>query len=418
MSKTVPAFALSLLALLMPLSRTDAAVVYRSDEGWTVEGEDTSVAGSAAEQMKSAEKMESDGNDSGAFKAYKALVKRYGQSFLAPKAQRKVGQILEKHGDNDKAYDAYSYYLTKYPQGEDFDAVVDSMFKIGKSFLEGEKRRTFGVRLAPSMARAQAMFEGIVKNAPFSKLAPLAQFNVGQALEKQGEYPKAIEAYQLVYTKYPNEPVAADALYQVGYVRTRDAREGSYDPATNSKARESYEDFIARYPNSEKVPQARENIRSLEGGTNKGVLDIAKFYDKIKKYKAAVIYYNDVIQGQPGTPDAEYAKNRIAALKDQYGEDALRAGPERTETGARAVERRKLQAKVDTASRPDYAGPPVPEVKDKIETAPAKPKLRTSPDSLGPVPAVEPPLPGQDPTKPVRRRPDPPAPAPQPKPLQ
>ena len=400
MSKTAPVLVLTLLSLLMTLSRVDAAVVYRSDEGWTVEGDDTAVAGSAAEQMKKAEKLQADGDDAGAYKAYKALVKRYGQSFLAPKAQRKAGQLLEKHGDHDKAYDAYSYYLTKYPQGEDFDAVVDSMFKIAKLFLEGEKRRLFGVPVAASMVRAQAMFEGIVKNAPFSKLAPLAQFNVGQAMEKQGEYPKAIDAYQMVYTKYPNDPVAADALYQVGYVRAREAREGSYDPATNRKAREAFEDFMARYPNSEKVAQARENIKGLETGTNKNTLDIAKFYDKTKKFKAAVIYYNDVIKGQPGTPEADYAKGRIEALKGIYGEDALRAGPERTETGARAQERRKLQAKVDTSSRPDYVGPPVAELKAKIETGPAKPKLRTSPDSLGPVPAVEPPLPGQETPKP------------------
>ncbi|MDR3403168.1 MAG: outer membrane protein assembly factor BamD [Chthoniobacter sp.] len=397
MSKTAPVLALTLLSLLVPLSRVDAAVVYRSDEGWTVEGDDTAVAGNAAEQMKKAEKLQENGDDSGAYKAYKALVKQYGQSFLAPKAQRKVGQLLEKHGDNNRAYDAYNYYLTKYPQGEDFDAVVESMFKIAKIFLEGEKKKVLGVPLGLyGPARAQAMFEGIVKNAPFSKLAPLAQFNAGSALEKQGDYPKAIEAYQLVYTKYPNDPVAADALYQVGYVRAREAREGSYDPATNKKAREAFEDFLARYPNSEKTAQARENIKSLEGGINKNTLEIAKFYDKTKKFKAAVIYYNDVITSQPGTPDADYAKGRIETLKGIYGEDALRAGPERTETGARAQERRKLQAKVDTVSRPDYVGPPVAEIKEKIQTGPAKPKLRTSPDNLGPVPAVEPPLPGQD----------------------
>lgn len=398
MSKTAPVLALTLLTLLVPLSRTDAAVVYRSDEGWTVEGDDTAVAGSAAEQMKKAEKMQENGDDSGAFKAYKALVKRYGQSFLAPKAQRKVGQLLEKHGDYGKAYDAYNYYLTKYPQGEDFDSVVDSMFKIAKLFLEGQKQKVLGIPTTASMSKAQTMFEGIVKNAPFSKLAPLAQFNAGQALEKQGEYPKAIDAYQLVYTKYPNDPVAADALYQVGYVRAREARDGSYDPATNRKAREAFEDFIARYPNSEKVAQAKENIKSLEGGINKNTLDIAKFYDKTKKFKAAVIYYNDVIKSQPGTPEADYAKGRIEALKGQYGEDALRAGPERTETGNRAQERRKLQAKVDTVSRPDYVGPPVAELKQKVETGPSKPRLRTSPDNLGPVPAVEPPLPGQEKT--------------------
>lgn len=385
-----------LLTVLMPLAPSDAAVVYRSDEGWTIEGEDNEIAGSAADQMRKAEKLEAAGNDSAAYRAYRALVKRYSLSFLAPKAQRKVGMLLEKHGDYDKAYEAYNFYLTKYPQGEDFDSVVESMFKIGKLFLEGEKRKLFGVPIAASMSRAQAMFEGIVKNAPYSKWAPLAQFNVGQALEKQGDYPKAIEAYQMCVNKYPGDAIADDALYQVGYVRLRESREGSYDRATSDKARESFEDFIARYPESEKVAQARENIKALEGGANKGTLEVAKFYDKTKKFKAAVIYYNDVIKNQPGTPDAEYAKARIEALKGLYGEDALRAGPERTETGSRAAERRKMQAKVDTASRPDYVGPPAAALPQKIETGPPKPKLRTSPGTIGPVPAVEPPLPGAD----------------------
>jgi hypothetical protein len=30
---------------------------------------------------------------------------------------------------------------------------------------------------------------------------------------------------------------------------------------------------------------------------------------------------------------------------------------------------------------------------EKIETAPGRPRLRTSPENIGPVPAVEPPLP-------------------------
>jgi outer membrane protein assembly factor BamD len=193
----------------------------------------------------------------------------------------------------------------------------------------------------------------------------------------------------------------------------RETREGSYDRASVAKARESFEDFIARYPNSEKVPQARENLKSLEGGVNKGTLDVAKWYDRTKKYKAAVIYYNDVIQTQAGTPDAEYAKARIDALKNLFGEDALRAGPEKTETGQRVVEHRKMQAKVDTASRPDFVGPPVTITQPKVDTAPAKPKLRTSPANLGPVPPLEPPLPGADAPKPS---PQPDADAPKPNP--
>ncbi len=177
----------------------------------------------------------------------------------------------------------------------------------------------------------------------------------------------------------------------------RQSREGSYDRAASVKAREAFEDFVNRYPNSEKVPLAKENMRLLQGGVVKGSLDVAKFYDKTKQYRAAVSYYNEVIQQQPGTPDADFAKARIETLREQVGEDALRAGPERSETGARAAARRKLQAKVDTASRPDYVGPPVivPEerIVQKAPMPPGRPQLRTAPGAVDPLPAIEPPLP-------------------------
>ncbi len=388
--------ALALALLLAPLAG-HAAVIFRSSEGWSVQGDPGSAVEIAAvELMRRGEQAEARSDRKEALGAYRTIVKKHGTSQLSPKAQRKIGVLLERGGEFEPAYEAYSTYLAKYPEGSDFDSSVESMFRIAKLFLDGRKRKVFGVPFAPSMTRAQEMFEGIIKRAPFSRQAPLAQFNVGQCYEKQGKYPEAIQAYQQVVTKYPGDAIADDAQYQLGYVLLRQSREGSYDRAASMKAREAFEDFVNRYPNSEKVPQARENMQQLQGGVVKGSLDVAKFYDKAKQYRAAVIYYNEVIKQQPGTPDADYAKARIETLRDQVGEDALRAGPERAETGARAAARRKLQAKVDTASRPDYVGPPVVVPEERIvqkSTGPGRPQLRTSPGSLDPVPAVEPPLP-------------------------
>lgn len=401
-------------ALALPLAG-QGAIIYRSNEGWSVEGDpNNTVEISAVDQMKKAEAQETSGKLSDALTSYRGLVKTYPTSLLAPKAQHKIGVILEKTSNLDDAFKAYDAYLTKYPKGEDFDATVDSMFKIAKLFLEGQKKKVLGVPFASSMPRAQAMFETLVKRAAYSKWAPLSQFNVGQSLEKQQKYPEAILAYQQVYTKYPNDAIADDALYQIGYVRLQQYREGSYDRADANKARLAFDEFISRYPDSEKVPQARENLKSLEGGQTKNALSIAKYYDKQKQYKAAVIYYNDVLQQQPGSADSELAKTRIAQLKELVGEDSLRAGPEKAETGAKAAARRKLQAKVDTVSRPDYVGPPVTLAQQptaNVETAPGRPKLRTSSDGIGPVApgAVEPPLPG----KPEALKPDTGLPVPQ-----
>ncbi len=398
-----------LLALVAMPAASDAAVVFTSREGWTAEGEPGIEAG-AAELMAKAEQQEGSSELSAALSSYKALVKRHPVSVLAGKAQLKVGRILEASGEYDAAYDAYATYLTKYPKGEDFESVVESMFKIAKLFLEGEKKKILGIKLASSMERAQQMFDGIIRRAPFSKYAPLSQFSAGQALEKMGKYGEAIIAYTGVVTKYPNDDIADDAQYQIGYVRLKQYREGSYDQASAQKAREAFEDFVNRYPDSEKVAQAQENMKTLEGGSTKSVLDVAKFYDKTKQFKAAVIYYNDVIKTAPDSPEGTFAKTRIEELRTKYGDDTLRAGPERAETGQKAAARRRLQAKVETVSRPDYVGPPV-KMPEPDEVAPGRPKLRSSP--IGPVPAVEPELPKSDPGMPAKL--NEPGPAPEPK---
>jgi outer membrane protein assembly factor BamD len=231
------------------------------------------------------------------------------------------------------------------------------------------------------------MFEEIIQNAPYSKEAPLAQFNIGMALEKQGQYPEAVAAYQLTVEKYPNEDVASDAQYQIGYVQMHLIENGSNDAAARVKARDAFEDFTVRYPQSEKIPQARENIAKLSGTSLQKNLEVARFYEKTKNFKAATIYYNEVIQGAKDAPEAAVARKAIERMKQNVGEDALRSGPENAETGNKVRESRKMQAQVETASRPDYAGPPAPAVPE--ETAPEKPKLRTSgPAAPQPEPAL------------------------------
>ena len=320
------------------------------------------------------------------------MLRKFPTSGVASKAQFKLGELNEQLGDYEKAFEAYGKYLTTYPRAEDFDKAVEAQVGIAKRFLEGERRRVFGVKTFSSLERAQKMFEEIVKNAPYSKWAPVCQFNLGQALEKQKKYPEAVVAYREVTQKYSSDSLAVDAQYQVGYVYLMQSRE-SNDPGDISRARDAFEDFIARYPNSEKISQAKDDLKSLSQHDARSVLDVAKYYDKKKNYKSAVIYYNQVLKEKPGTPESDSAKKRIEELKGTVGEDALRSGPERTENGERAVLNRKLKAKVDTASRPDYAGPPVAVPED----APKKPKVRTAPGDTGPVPvagpAVEPALP-------------------------
>ena len=391
MRKLIVFSSLILALASLPTAPVHAAVVYRPGEGFHSEAEDSgAVEKSASEQLHKAQALETEGDLSKAIGAYRALLKGFPESGAAPQAQFKIAELNEQLGEPERAFTAYGKYLSNYPRGKEFDTVVERQFGIGKEFLEGARRKLFGMKTFPSMQRAQKMFEEIVKNAPYSKQAPLAQFNIGMSLEKQGDYPEAIAAYQSAVDKYPNDDVAADAQYQIGYVQMHLIENGSNDEAARVKARDAFEDFIVRYPQSEKIQQARENIAKLSGTNLKKNLEVARFYEKTKNYKAAVIYYNEVLRGEKSSPEAAEARKAIERLKQNVGVDALRSGSENAETGSKAQESRKMQAQVDTASRPDYAGPPAPRVPE--ETAPQKPSLRT-PGEATPMP--EPALPNQ-----------------------
>ena len=381
MRKLIVLSSLVLALLTLQVPPACAAVIYRPGEGFHSEDEDAgALEQSASEQLQKARALEADGNLKKAIGAYRALLKGFPGSGACPQAQFKIAELNEQIGEPERAFTAYGQYITNYPRGKEFDSVVEHQFGIAKAFLNGERRKLFGVKAFSSMERAQQMFEEIIKNAPYSKYAPLAQFNLGMALEKQTRYPEAIAAYQLAVDKYPNDDVAADAQYQIGYVQMHLIDTGSNDQAARIKARDAFEDFLVRYPQSEKVQQAQANIAKLSGNSLKKNLEVARFYEKTQNFKAAVIYYNEIVQNGKGTPEAAEAGKSLEHLKQNVDPETLRAGPENAETGGKAQERRKLQAQVDTASRPDFAGPPAPATASE-ETAPETPKLRTPGDA-------------------------------------
>jgi len=203
--------------------------------------------------------------------------------------------------------------------------------------------------------------------------------------------------------RYPNSDVAPNAMYQIGYVYFQASRVTGYDQTAAVRAQESFDDFLLRYPTSEKVPQAQDNLKTLQNRKTQNSYEIARFYDKEKNYKAAYVYYNEVLQQEPDSPDATRAKQRMDQIRSKVGEDALQIGAKGTATAQTAADRRKLQAQADTAGRPDFVGPPAPTPSPSPSSAAApapKPEqpapeqkpMRTAPSDVTPAP-VEPPPP-------------------------
>jgi outer membrane protein assembly factor BamD len=345
-----------------------------------------------------AQERDNAGARAAALGTYRAISKQFPFTPQAANSQFRLAQIFEEAGDLKRAFDEYQAYLTRFPDSKQFDAATEAQVRIANTYLEGKKVKVLGLPIGSGYDTAAKMYTSILATAPFSPFAPMAQFNLGLAYEKQGRVAEAVQAYQTVLDRYPTSALADDALYQIGYVNMRVGfAGGSQDLSALILARNTFEDFLFQFPDSEKVPQARENMALIQGRESGDILSVAKFYDRSRDFRAAFIYYNDVIRRNASSPDAELARIRIEELRNDYGDDALRAGTERAETGERVVLRRRLQAQVETPSLADYVGPP----RDQIvreELPVVRPRLRTEARDVSPLsnlPPIEPDLPSQ-----------------------
>jgi outer membrane protein assembly factor BamD len=355
--------------------RSPAPVVFRPGEKvkYHPPGEEE-INGNAEQLFNIAQTAEKNGNRGRAIKAYRKLVKRYPHSTLAPEAAFRGAKLMEESGDTIKAAAVYRGLMESYPNTPHFQEAIEAQFRIGELYLHGKKVKVLGLPLVTSMDDAVEIFAAIVRSAPYGRNTARAQFDIGRAREQQGSNDLAIEAYQSVVEKFPNDSLAVDAQYQIGYIWFKATRAGTYDPDAVDKARTAFQDFLFRFPKSEKAPQARENLALLEHHQIKGSLDVAKFYDKAKNYRAAVIYYNEVIRQQPGSPESEIAKKRIDQLRAKVGDAALQSAAALAEKNA------KNNPKKSIAKAPTSAPAPA----EQREAAP--PEMRGIPNELAPLP--------------------------------
>ena len=299
-----------------------AALVWRPGEGWVDESTGSGLSASSShDQLDIAKKLQADTKYDQALKAYRILVRKWPLSFFAPEAQFNIGICLEKEGQFWDAFQSYQKMVKKYPASNFFEQALDREFAIGNLYLAGEPQRLWKIPMGPSMDRTVEIFEAIIKAAPYGDNAAQAQFKIGLARENQKKFSDAVDAYTKILDKYPGNSIAADAQYQIGYAWYSSANEAEYDQSAAEKAIEAFEDFVVRYPNSEKVPAAQAHIETLKGKEMQGSFYIAKFYEKAKNYKAAYIYYNDVVRQNPDSKEAQISKKKIDYLRTLLGQN-------------------------------------------------------------------------------------------------
>ena len=351
------------------------------------------LSGDAAQLYQIGQTAEQQGNTKRAVNAYKSLVKRHPKDALAPTALYRAAQLQEQLHNYTPAAQLYSELVARYPSSPNFDQAIEGQFRIGEIYLNGKKLRFLGIPLASALDRAVTIFADVVRTAPYGKYTARAQFDIGLAREKQGANDAAIQAYQAVVDKFPNEPIAVDAQYQIGYIWFTAAQKGTKDAAAANNAKTAFQDFLFHYPKSEKAAQARADLDILDHKQTANSYKVAKFYDKQKYYRAAVIYYNEVIRQQPGSEESNEAKKRIDQLRAKFGDAALQPALPVAQASKKKSTTRGTRSEGTAPAKPGAPNNEAPLPASESDSSlppPASlaPDTTTAPDTLLPLPAT------------------------------
>ena len=312
---------LVMLLLLSFAHRCPAPLVYTPGEGWHYEkvGETGRWTRSRAKDQLEVAQESFDKKDYGtAAKAARRTVAVWPFSEFAPQAQYLVGRCHEAKNQDEAAFNAYQKLIERYPKVTNYEEVLLRQMAIANRYLAGQWFKLFNtVPFFASMDKTIKLYEKIIKNGPYSEVAPQAQINIGAAHERKlyKEYPEAVRAYEKAADRYADQKAGVDALYKVGETYFKQAKRADYDQSIAGQSIATFTDFITLHPEDKRVPEAQLKMESLKAEQSRGSFATAKFYEKYPKWEGALIYYNEVLLTDPNSKIASDARQRITEIK-------------------------------------------------------------------------------------------------------
>ncbi len=343
--------------------------------------EKASQDAAADAMLRDAHTAASTGSEGKAQSIYKDIVSKYPFSDAAGEAQFSYAVLVRKNGKLEDAFDAFQKLIKDHRQSPRFADAIEQQFSIAEEAKGGKKQTSMLlIPMKVDASKTVEMYRTVIKNAPYGRYAPLAQFAIGEVFQDQNEKSKSTTAFQDVVDNYPNTPQAAEAQFRVGAITSTASRK-TQDASNLVTARDALETYRTTHPTGERMNEVETELNKNKEVSAQKSYAVAEFYAKSGKPKAAAIYYNDAIKY--GTPEAALkAREKLAALAAAHGEE-LKKNTDVDQADYTPA------AAVNLKTRDEYAGPPAPE----LAAAGRKPKMRVERDEFKPIPVQEPELP-------------------------
>ena len=223
-------------------------------------------------------------------------------------------------------YDCANYELSEYLKHqvspEYLEETMEYKFAIAEAFRCGAKRRIAGSRQLPKWLGgynlALDIYDEVICTLPCHELAAEALYSKGILLDCMGDYRCSVEAFQSLVRRFPDHDLAIEAYLHIIDVHLHQAHAEPGNPDILPLTEIALERFEAEFPNEPRLNQARCKLQTIKELYAYGLCETGQFFERVRCYQAAVLYYSSAVQQFPDTKVAEWARRCLCRMSNSF----------------------------------------------------------------------------------------------------
>ena len=174
---------------------------------------------------------------------------------------------------------------------------IDQRYAAAKAYYEKE-----------DYYRAGLIFEDLISSLLGDARAENVQFSYAYTNFYQQQYQLSAHYFRSFFDTYGRSPHAEEALYMHTYSLYKSTPAYYLDQSNTNVAINALQDFLNRYPESTYKKDASDNMNTLRKQLELKAYKIAKQYQKLSRFKAAVLAYSNFMKD---FPDSEFREEVI-----------------------------------------------------------------------------------------------------------
>lgn len=160
--------------------------------------------------------------------------------------------------------------------------------------------------------RAIEAFQVVTLNFSGSDLIDDAFYHLGEAHLGAEEYPTAIVTFKRLIRDFPQSPFADKAQYQLAYATYKQSSPVALTQDKTQEAIRELQIFEDEFPDSELIPQARKLMQECLDKLAEKDYKIGHLYFRMNDWDAARLYFQEMIEDFPSSSWAALAQYEIA----------------------------------------------------------------------------------------------------------